>query len=246
MATRVKRKSSSKSRKGKSSRRSGKFIIVVLILLGLLCVAELVSFIISKAGSSKQFYVQNIMEFSGDNQSCGSFGAWDVLAMPGQFVISDQGHKRLLIFDSQGKFIQEIGQDQAGQPPLNEISCLTSDASGNFYVMDTWNALIRGFDSKGKAILKVDLNDKGFYGPRGVAWDGANFIIADTGSHRVVKVAPSGAVIASWGSAVPPAAITTILMRWRWTARGSITSWTRTTIASNAWIHRDILSGNSA
>lgn len=161
----------------------------------------MVSIVINKAGSSKDVFVQDSLDFSGNDQPCGPFKAWDVMAMPdGRIVVSDQGNKRLVIFDSQGKFLQEIGQKQAGPTTISELSDLTSDASGNIYVMDTWNALIRGFDTQGKPVLNVDLNGKGFYGPRGVAWDGANFVIADTGSHRTVKVAPSGSILAAWGT----------------------------------------------
>ncbi len=200
MAKRTQRKSSLKKTKGKGGRRSGKLIAVILIFFGFLLLAEMVSIVINKANTSKQVFVQDILDFSGADQPCGPFKAWDVMALPdSRIVISDQGNKRLLVFDAQGKFLQEIGQKQAGPTTISEFSCLASDASGNIYVMDTWNALIRGFDAKGKPVLSVDLNGKGFYGPRGLAWDGSNFAIADTGSHRTVKVAPSGAILASWG-----------------------------------------------
>src|SRR5258708_4531946 len=113
-------------KKGKSQKRSGKFIAVILVLLGFLCMAELVSFIINKAGSSKEFTVQDILEFSGEIQSCGAFNAWDVLALPSGFIVSDQGHKRLLMFDRQGQFVQEIGSKESGKPDFTEVSCLTS------------------------------------------------------------------------------------------------------------------------
>lgn len=199
MAKRTHRKSSSKAR-GKKNPRSGKLIALIFAFLGFLFLAEAVSYIAGKANSSKQIFVQDVLDFSGTTQPCGPFKAWDVLALPdGRIALSDQGNKRLLFFDSKGQFLQEIGPKQAGPPDLTELSCLTSDSSGNLYVMDTWNGLIRGFDSKGKAMVKVDLAGKGFYGPRGLAWDGANFVIADTGSHRLVKVTSAGSVLGAWG-----------------------------------------------
>jgi DNA-binding beta-propeller fold protein YncE len=199
MAKRVTRRpSSKKSKKNKKGRHPGRFIFL-FILLGLLLLAEVVSFVVGKAGAAKEYTVQSVLEFNGDSQPCGPFSAWDVLAMTNGIVVSDQGHKRLLVFNRQGQFLQEIGQKQAGAPDITELSCLTSDNSGNIYVMDTWAGMIRGFDPKGKAILQVDLTNKGFYGPRGLVWDGANFAVADTGSHRLVRVAPSGAVLAAWG-----------------------------------------------
>ncbi len=202
MAKITKRKASSNSKKsrGKKNRRSGKLIAIILAFLGFLFLAEVVSYIVGKTNSSKEIFVQDVLDFSGATQSCGAFKAWDVLALPdGRIVLSDQGNKRLLFFDSKGQFLQEIGLKQAGPPDLTEVSCLTADSSGNVYVMDTWTGLIRGFDPKGRAMVKVDLGGKGFYGPRGLAWDGANFVIADTGSHRVVKVTTAGSILGAWG-----------------------------------------------
>jgi hypothetical protein len=44
------------------------------------------------------------------------------------------------------------------------------------------------------------LSDKNVYGPRGIAFDGKNFILADTGSHRILLLSPDGHVAGSWGS----------------------------------------------
>ena len=192
MAKRVARKS--KKNKGKRGRNTGRFVFL-LGLVSLILLAYLVSFIVGQINTTKVFTVQSILDFNGDNQPCGPFSPWDILAVPNGIVVSDQGHKRLLVFDRTGKFTLEIGQKQAGKPDITELSCLTADSSGNIYVMDTWSGLIRGFDPAGKAILQVDLTNKGFYGPRGLAWDDSNFIVGDTGSHRVVKVSPSGSIV---------------------------------------------------
>jgi DNA-binding beta-propeller fold protein YncE len=190
----------SSAKKGKKRARSGKRIAVIFTLIGFLVLAELISFAVNQAGASKEFPVQKTLEFSGDTQPCGAFKAWDVLALPNEIVVSDQDHKRLLIFDQQGKFMSEIGQKQAGPPDITEVSGLTSDPSGNIYVMDTWSTRIRGFNPKGDSILNLNFSDKGFYGPRGAAWDNNSFVIADTGSHRVAKVSLDGNIVAAWGS----------------------------------------------
>ncbi len=204
MAKLKKRRSSAKEikeKRGDKPRRSGKVITVILAFLAFLVLAELTSIVLNKAGASKQIFVKEVLEFDGGSQACGPFKPWDIINFPdGRMVLSDQGNKRLLIFDPQGRFQVEIGQKQAGPTTLSELSCLTAGPSGSFYVMDTWNTLIRGFDSKDKALPQLDLTGKGFYGPRGLAWDGANFLVADTGSHRLVKVSPSGAILAAWGS----------------------------------------------
>jgi WD40 repeat protein len=67
--------------------------------------------------------------------------------------------------------------------------------------MDTWNGAIKGFDENGKQKLNLDLTRfKNFYGPRGLSFDGRDFLVADTGSHRIALLTPEGTLDASWGS----------------------------------------------
>jgi outer membrane protein assembly factor BamB len=193
-------KSAAKKRPKKiQARKGGGKFVLLFSIVGLILLAEIFALVRNKVGEDRIFTVAKTLEFTGDNQPCGPFQAWDLLAMPEKIAISDQEHKRLLIFDLQGKWLSEIDSKQAGPPTFSEVSCLTDDAAGNLYVMDTWNGLIRGFDPKDKPLPIVNLNNKGFYGPRGLAYDGTGFVIADTGSHRVVKVSPTGEVLASWG-----------------------------------------------
>ena len=194
--SRARRKS---AKKGGGRKKSAKFLVLFGVM-GLFLLVELVALIINKSGESKMLPVQSLAEFSGDNQACGAFKAWDVLGTAdNRIAVSDQPGNRILFFDAQGKYLSAVGNAQAGDPPFKEISCLTQDASGDVYVMDTWNTLIRGFDPKGNALPVADLNNKGFYGPRGVAWDNGAFLIADTGSHRLVRVSPDGSIQAAWG-----------------------------------------------
>jgi len=202
MAKSVKKKSISKAKtsgKGSARPRSKKFMIL-FVIAGLILLAELVTFIGNKANEAKEVTVQKTLEFSGENTLSGPFKAWDLMAFGSGLAVSDQGQNRILLFDRQSKLLDSITQDQAGEPGFKEPSCLTSDPSGNLYVMDTWNGLIRGFSPNGDSILKLDLNGKGFYGPRGIVWDNNAFIIADTGSHRVVKVAVDGNILGAWGT----------------------------------------------
>src|SRR6185369_2405641 len=138
--------------------------------------------------------------FAGDGQASGAFGAWDMTVAKNWIGLSDQGNKRLLIFDRSGNYQRQILEKQAGPPGFNEISGVTHDESNHLYAMDTWNGFIRGFDMKGRPTLKVNLNDKGFFGPRGIVWSEGYFIVADTGSHRLVKVSTTGEIVGIWGS----------------------------------------------
>jgi sugar lactone lactonase YvrE len=151
--------------------------------------------------ANKNFYVQIVQTATGHDQPCGIFSAWDLAVFSNnQLALSDQGNKRIVLFDHQGKFTQTITEKEAGGPKFGEISGMTSDPKGNFYVIDTWNGLIRAFNPDGRPFMNVKLNNKGFYGPRGVAWDNDNFIVADSGSHRIVKISASGDILATWGN----------------------------------------------
>ena len=184
---------------GTRGKKSAKFLILIGVM-GLFLLVDLVVVVVNKSTETKLLPVQTVLEFNGSNQPCGPFQAWDITALSdGRIAVSDQNSSRILFFDRQGQFLLQVGNQEAGPPPFKEISCLTKDPSGNVYVIDAWNGLIRGFDPKGKALPVVDISSRGFYGPRGVAWDNGSFLIADTGSHRLARVSPDGAVQGSWG-----------------------------------------------
>jgi len=182
---------------GKNSPKKGKWGFWVVGAVVIALVVEVLS-VLKTPASEKIYYVQKVMAFNGDSQPCKAFGAWD-LALSGDkwIAVSDQGQKRILIFDTQGKFVRFIKDKEAGPPPFNEISGMTSDPKGNIYVMDTWNGRIRGFDMDGQSLTKMGVNN--CYGPRGVVWDNGDFLVADTGNHRLVKIGGDGKVLGAWG-----------------------------------------------
>jgi mucin-19 len=75
------------------------------------------------------------------------------------------------------------------------------DGSGNVYVADTANYLIRKITPAGVVTTLVPYTG-GFTAPRGVAVDGAgNIYVADTGKHTIRKITPDGAVTSLAGLA---------------------------------------------
>ena len=195
-----------KSKKGKGSPSSaskannGKknIITALVVIVGLVVLVELSWLLQNQLAAPANFPVQTVLKFSGADQPCGAFSAWGLTQINGQWIaISDQSHKRILIFDMKGQFVKEIGQKQAGQPPFNELSGMTSDPEGHLYVMDAWNGMVRGFDLNGRPTVKAQLQNS--YGPRGAVWDKGNFIVTDTGTHRIVKISPEGTQLAVWG-----------------------------------------------
>lgn len=172
--------------------RASVFLFAFLILLTLV-------FFGWKLTRPKSFMVEPIFGFSGETQPCGKFVAWDVISIPEGFALTDIQGERILVFDHDGHYLRAITQKQAGPPPWNGLSGISSDPQGNLYVIDCWGGFIRGFNPAGKRIVLVDLHNKGFFGPRGVVWNPDSFIVADTGSHRLAKILADGVVMATWG-----------------------------------------------
>jgi sugar lactone lactonase YvrE len=145
--------------------------------------------------------VQLISKVDGGESPCGPFTAWGIAPIgTDKFLIADNQHDRLIEFDRQGNFVTAWGKHGSEANDFHEPSGLTSDGKGNVYVMDTWNSSIKGFDEKRKLILNFDLTKyPGFFGPRGISFDGSNLVIADTGSHRVALIGLDGTMGPSWG-----------------------------------------------
>ncbi len=145
---------------------------------------------------SGAYNVQVVTQFDGEDQPCGKFMVADVVKVGSdRLAISD--NNRLLIFDLTGKLEGSVNQKEAGLPKFNELSNMGSDDQGHFYVMDAWNGLIRGFDSKGRPTVKIPVPQA--YGPRGVAWYNGNFYVADTGTHQIKNISADGTLLAAWG-----------------------------------------------
>jgi tripartite motif-containing protein 71 len=185
----------SKNGKGPKSAVIGVVIAVVCLVLGF----EAVS-LIKAPEVEKNILAQVVGQFSGTDQRCGKFGAWDIAAVgTDRVALTDQQNGRILFFDRSGKFLKAWGKKGEGADELKEPSGMGTGVNGDVYFIDAWKSAIIGINSKDKLSLTVPLTH-GFYGPRGVAYDGTSFYVADTGTHRVVKVSPQGEILASFGA----------------------------------------------
>ncbi|HVZ80374.1 MAG TPA: NHL repeat-containing protein [bacterium] len=193
----AKSKKPAKMAKGKKGNRKFTFLFLLVLLL---LVAELISYVMKKANEAKVINVQKIQEINGNATSGTGFKAWDMVPYAGGLALTDQTSSRILFLDLQGNQTGEISGKTEGAPPFKEPSGLTVDASGDLFVMDTWNTLIRGFGPDHKPILRIDLSDKRYYGPRGLAWDHNSFLVADTGSHRLARIGEDGTQMGAWGT----------------------------------------------
>ncbi|HEY5040118.1 MAG TPA: NHL repeat-containing protein, partial [bacterium] len=179
---------------GASSEAAGKNKGVVRILIMVVLVVGVFEAInlLRTGDTPKDFKVQTIQKVVGEEKPCGHFTAWGIAPVgKDKVLVTDQENSRLLEFDRKGNFLKSWGKKGTGLKNFMEPSGMTSDNSGNAYVMDTWNGFIKGYDENGTQTLTIDLTKfKNFYGPRGIAFDGHNFVVADTGNHRIAIVSP--------------------------------------------------------
>ena len=199
MAVKSTKKNSAGAKKPKASGSKSAFIGIVIAVVCLLLVFEAVT-LFKTPEVEVNLNAQIVGQFSGTDQPCGKFGAWDVAAVGNdRIAITDQQNGRILFFDRAGKFEKAFGKKGEGPEDLKEPSAITTGTNGDVYFIDAWKSSIVGINAKYKQSLTVPLTH-GFYGPRGVAYDGSSFYVADTGTHRVVKVSPQGEVVAAWGT----------------------------------------------
>jgi sugar lactone lactonase YvrE len=184
-----------KSKKKKALKKN-KIFAAGLFILALVVLVVFVSW--NKTAPVQNYLVKTVHHFNGDDQACGEFHAWDLaVTRDGRIVLSDQADSRILYFDRNGKFLREVGQKQAGPPKFKEISGITSDENGNVYIVDAWGGMLRGFSPQGRPTLQVEL--KNVYGPRGVACVNDAFVVADTGTSRLLKISRDGNSVVVWG-----------------------------------------------
>jgi len=145
-----------------------------------------------------------VMKFDSGTKGAGPFVAWGAAEVgKDKIIIADSKNNRLVMFNRKGDFLKSWGShgtNNKKENQFNEPSGMTSDDHGNAYVLDCWNSFIKGFNEKGDEIARISLGDKGFYGPRGVDFDGNSFVVADTGSHRIVFIDPKSNIVKIWGS----------------------------------------------
>ncbi len=196
-------KSRSARRAGRSSRRNKGLGIILFAVVLLVAVIQISNYM--NGETVKPYKVQQLLKVAGEDYPCGHFSAWGIAPIVGKdlFVISDAQFGRLLYFDLQGKYLRSVCKAGKGRGPLelDEPSGMCNDSMGNVYVTDTWGGAIKGFNANGDEILNLDLVSIGkFYSPRGCGFDGQHFVVADTGTSRVVLVSEDGSQVTAWDS----------------------------------------------
>lgn len=67
----------------------------------------------------------------------------------GKVYIADTGNKRIVVTDSEGTFLYQLGSAGAEPGQFNEPTGVALDAQGNLYVADTWNGRVQVFAPDG-------------------------------------------------------------------------------------------------
>lgn len=127
----------------------------------------------------------------------GFFGPRNVfVSSRGQVYIADTGNKRIVVTDSNGQYLGQIGTAGAAPGQFNEPIGLGMDAQNRLYVGDTWNGRIQVFQT----------DDAGLPQPQPVlTWLVAGWK-ADTYMDPFIAVDQTGRVVA----AVPDQNITVL------------------------------------
>ena len=177
--------------------------------------------IASVAGSNSSGY-------SGDGSAATDatlvFPCAAVAGSSGSFYIADTGNSVVRKVGSDGKISTFAGTTTAGfygnggaatSAQLLGPAALVVDAAGNLYIADTGNNQIRKVGSDGKINAFAGSGNLGYAGdggpavnaylnrPEALAIDAAgNIYIADTGNHRIRKVATDGTITTVAGNGV--------------------------------------------
>ena len=117
--------------------------------------------------------------------------------------IADEGHHRITVFDSSGRFVRKWGSYGSGQGQLNGPSGVAFDSHDNAFVVSQHSHRIVKFANGGEYLL-----DWGGYGygqrqfnlPWGVTVDREDAVyVADWRNDRIQKFSPDGEFLAVFG-----------------------------------------------
>ncbi len=183
------------------AKHKGLLLLIMAVWALLMAIGNFL-FFSKKEVSKKEILVKVLQQISGAEKESGPFVPQDLAAIGNdRFVISDDKGHRLVTFDRQGNFLKEWTEEAEGDDPKQAggFAGVSTDDKGNIYVIDGSNATLLEYDPEGSIVQKLGLGSLGCYVPRSVYWSGSFFYVADTGGHRILKVAPDGTMAGKWG-----------------------------------------------
>jgi len=179
----------------------GGVLYVLCLILG--------NLIFFKDNVSADFQVRLVTKITAMDSGSGPFAPGGVALLGNdQIAVSDTTTKRILLFGKDGKFLRFVGKEiskedrdliHQNKKSLPEeaflgIGGLCVVDGENIYAIDDQSNIVRGFGPTFKPLEPVDFRLLGCYGPRSVNYDGKNFLISDTGSHRVLGLNRDGQI----------------------------------------------------
>jgi DNA-binding beta-propeller fold protein YncE len=119
----------------------------------------------------------------------------------GEIIVFHRGTHPLLVFDAEGNFLRSWGDDV-----VKSAHGLRVDRDDNIWATDIGGHRVFKFDRNGKLLLalgtgKAGTGDDQFNKPTDIAFgqSGEFFVTDGYGNTRVMKFAPSGKLLMSWG-----------------------------------------------
>ena len=147
-----------------------------------------------------------------DPTTSGPFGIWGPRGIAvdkfGNVFVVDTGNKRVVVYDSDGKFLYQIGSEGLDIGQFEEPVGITFDPRGYLYIADTWNHRIQAFSpntdgSTYSPILQWEvtgwfsesLDNKPY-----IASDHQGHIyITDPEGYRIIEFSSNGEFVRTWG-----------------------------------------------
>jgi DNA-binding beta-propeller fold protein YncE len=125
----------------------------------------------------------------------------------GRILVADTHFYRILVYDRQGKLLNQIGDGVQGEEPGRFVYAtdVVTDRAGNFYVTEYGNSdRIQVFNPNGKFLRQWGGHgpEPGeFLRPRALTIDSQDRLyVADSCNHRIQVFDTHGAILRYWGS----------------------------------------------
>ena len=126
----------------------------------------------------------------------------------GQVFVADTGNKRIVVFDSDGKYITEFGMAGLDPGQFDEPVGVAVAEDGTVFVTDTWNQRIQSFLPSQDGTLYTPLQQWDVNGWFGQSVDNKPFIavskdnhvfVTDPEGYRVIEFTTDGQFVRTWG-----------------------------------------------
>jgi uncharacterized protein (TIGR03663 family) len=123
--------------------------------------------------------------------------------------LADTGNKRIVVFDSDGNLLTQIGSEGFDVGKFSEPVDVKLDAQGNVYVTDTWNQRVQVFSPSPDGKSFTPLRQWPINGWKSQSLDNKPFIaiapnghvfVTDPEGYRVIEFAADGTFVQLWGA----------------------------------------------